>query len=60
MEDWDGDSPFWKWIFGCGWLVLIAFFVLWKLGWPGTGVILVPIGMFMLVGGGIQLLLNRL
>ena len=60
MDDWDGDSPFWKWIFAAGWVVLVAFLVLWRLGWPGTGLVLVPIGMLLVLGGGIQLLLNRI
>jgi predicted phage tail protein len=60
MEDNDANSAYWKWIFGVGWLLLVAFGVLWVVGWPGAGVILVPLGMGMILGGGIQLLLNRI
>ena len=43
-----------------GWLVLAAFLVLALAGWPGTGLILVPIGIGTIVASGIQLLLNRI
>jgi len=43
---------------GCA--ALIAFGVLWRLGFPGVGLALVPIGILMIVGGGIELLLGRL
>jgi hypothetical protein len=45
-------------IAGC--LALVAWGVLILLGYPGTGVELVPIGMLLIIGGGIELLLSRL
>jgi predicted phage tail protein len=59
IDEDDSDSPFWKWIFGGGCVALVAFAVLALAGWPGAGVVLVPIGLGMIIGGGIQLLLNR-
>jgi len=43
-----------------GIVALIAFAVCAATGFPGAGVILVPIGMGMLLGGGIELLLARM
>jgi hypothetical protein len=60
IDEDDRDSPFWKWIFVAGWLVVAAFGILTAMGWPGTGLILVPIGLGMIIPGGIQLLLNRI
>jgi hypothetical protein len=60
MDDYDGDSPYWKWVFVGGWLVLAAFGLLIILGWPGAGIVLVPIGLCMILGSGIQLLMNRI
>jgi hypothetical protein len=60
IDEDDSDSPFWKRIFIAGWIVLAAFGVLALAGWPGAGLILVPIGVGAIVGGGIQLLLNRI
>jgi hypothetical protein len=60
IDEDDSDSPFWKWIFVAGWLVLGGFVVLALAGWPGTGLILVPIGVATIIASGIQLLLNRL
>ncbi len=48
-----------KVIFGGGIVVLLGFAACAVLGLPGAGVILVPIGMGMLLGGGIELLLGR-
>jgi hypothetical protein len=28
-------------------------------GWPGLGIIIIPTGLFMMIGGGIQLLFER-
>jgi hypothetical protein len=56
----DSDSPFWKWIFIGGWLVLASYLVLALAGWPGIGLILVPIGIGMIMASGIQLLLSRI
>lgn len=28
-------------------------------GWPGLGIIIIPAGLFMIIGGGIQLLFER-
>jgi len=50
----------WRWIFAGGWVVLAAWGVCVLAGWPGTGLILVPVGIFMILGSGIQLLLERL
>jgi hypothetical protein len=60
IDDDDSDSPYWKWLFIFGWLVLAAFGVIALAGWPGSGVILVPIGVAMILASGIQLLLNRI
>ena len=56
----DSDSPFWKWIFLAGCLVLATFGLLALAGWPGAGLILVPIGLGAIIAGGIRLLLNRI
>ena len=47
-------------IVGGGILALIAFALCAANGLPGAGVILVPIGMGMLLGGGIELFLGGL
>ena len=52
IDDDDSDSPFWKRIFVVGWLVLAAFLLLALAGWPGTGLILVPIGIGTIIAGG--------
>ena len=54
------DSRRWRLVFVLGWLVLGVFGLLALLGYPGAGVVLVPIGVGMIVGGGIQLVLDRL
>jgi hypothetical protein len=56
----DSDSPLWKWLFLSGWLVLAAFIVLAVTGWPGSGLVLVPIGLATIIASGIRLLLNRI
>jgi hypothetical protein len=43
---------------GC--LCLIAFAIAALRGFPGAGAALVPLGMLLLLGGGIELLLSRL
>jgi|GraSoiStandDraft_28_1057319.scaffolds.fasta_scaffold1032064_1 type IV secretory pathway TrbF-like protein len=54
------DSRRWRLVFFGGWLVLGVFGLLVLLGYPGSGVVLVPIGVGMIIGGGIQLVLDRL
>ena len=49
-----------KIIFAGGILILIGFVACCVVGLPGAGVILVPIGMAMLLGAGIELLLGGL
>ena len=60
IDEDDSHSPFWRWVFVAGWIVLAAFGVLAFMGWPGSGLILVPIGLGLIVPAGIQLLLNRI
>src|SRR5207244_13403796 len=60
IDDDDSDSPFWKWIFVLGWLVLAAFVLLALAGWPGAGLILVPIGIGTIIASGLRLLLSRI
>ena len=43
---------------GCA--VLITFGVLWRFGFPGVGLALVPFGTLLIIAGGIELLLSRL
>ena len=43
---------------GC--VALIVFGLAWLAGYPGTGTVLVPFGMLMILLGGIELLLSRL
>jgi len=47
-------------VFFGGWLVVAVFGALALVGYPGTGLVLVPIGVGMIIGGGVQLLLDRL
>ena len=47
-------------ILATGCVALIAFAVLVPLGYPGAGIALVPVGMLLILGGGIELLLSRL
>jgi len=55
-----GKSRYWRWVFAGGWVVLAAFGVCLLVGLPGAGVVLVPVGLFMIIGSGIQLLLERM
>lgn len=48
-----------RWIVLGGLVALALFVVLAIDGLPGTGVVLVPIGLGMLIGGGIDLLFNH-
>ena len=54
------SSRYWRWVFLGGFVVLAVWGSLWLAGWPGTGLVLVPIGLLMILGSGIQLLLERL
>ena len=45
-------------IIGC--VVMAAFGVLALTGWPGSGIILVPVGLALILVGGLQLALERL
>ena len=49
----------WHLVFFCGWLVLAVFGLLALAGYPGAGVVLVPIGGGMVLGGAVQLLVDR-
>jgi predicted phage tail protein len=49
-----------KIIFGGGVLAILAFGACALAGLPQAGILLVPIGMGMVLGGGIELLLGRL
>jgi fatty acid desaturase len=55
-----GPSRYWRWVLIGGLLVLLAFALLALVGWTGSGVVLVPIGLCMVIGAAIQLLLDRL
>jgi hypothetical protein len=55
----DASGRYWRWVLIAGVGVLAAWGVLIVLGLPGTGLFLVPIGVFMILGSGIQLLVNR-
>ena len=46
-------------VFIGGWIVLVAFGLLALMGLPGTGVVLVPIGLIMILGSGIELVARR-
>ena len=50
----------WRLVFCVGWLVLGVWGLLALLGYPGAGLVLVPVGAGMIIGGGIQLVLDRL
>lgn len=43
---------------GC--VALVGFVLAWHDGYPGTGALLVPFGMLMVLLGGIEFLLSRL
>ena len=53
-------SGYWRWVFAGGFIVLAVWGVCLLIGLPGTGLVLVPVGMFMILGSGIQLLLDRM
>ncbi len=55
-----GPSRKWLVVFVLGLIALVAFGALTMVGYPGTGVILVPIGLGMVIGGGIQVLVDRM
>jgi len=46
-------------VFAGGWLALVLFGILAVLGLAGSGLLLVPIGVGMIIGSGIQLLVDR-
>src|SRR5260370_33771528 len=54
-----GPSRKWVLIFGIGVVVLVAWGVLAVLGLPGAGVVLDPIGLGVVLGGGHPMLLAR-
>jgi hypothetical protein len=47
-------------IFVGGWIILGVFGLLVWSGLPGSGVLLVPIGLGMILGGGLELVLGHL
>ena len=49
----------WVVVLAGGVALLMVFATLAALGFPGTGLLLVPIGLGMVLGAGIQLLLDR-
>jgi hypothetical protein len=53
------DTRYWRRVVIGGVVALVAWVVLAFEGWPGTGVILVPIALGTIIFGGIQLLVNR-
>jgi hypothetical protein len=61
LEAQSEESPLRSWtLFIGGWVALVAFGVLMLVGLPGAGLILVPIGIGLILGGGIPLFLDRL
>ncbi len=54
------SSRYWRFVFVGGFGVLAAWAILWLADWPGTGLVLVPIGLLMILASGIRLLLERL
>lgn len=52
-------TRYWYVVFVGGWLVLTLFGVLAMMGLPGSGLALVPIGIGMIIGSGVQLLVDR-
>ncbi len=54
-----GEKRYWYIVFIGGWLVLAAFGVLAVMGLPGSGLVLVPIGLGMILGSAIELLVDR-
>jgi len=57
-QDFD-DVRRWRWVFAGGVAALITFGVCAVEGLPGAGIVLVPLGLGMIIGAGIQLLLYR-
>jgi hypothetical protein len=55
----DTSSRYWRWVLIAGGVLLLVWAALAMAGLPGTGVFLVPIGVFMILGSAIQLLTNR-
>jgi hypothetical protein len=55
----DADARRTALVFVGGLIVLVAFGLLLLVGLPGAGLVLVPIGLGMLVGSGIELLVGR-
>ena len=47
-------------IFVIGWIILGVFGLLMWVGLPGSGLVLVPIGLGMILGSGLELVLGRL
>ena len=56
----DGPSRRWQLVFLGGWFVLGVCAVFAMAGWPGSGIVLLPIGLGMLVGSGVQLLIDHI
>jgi hypothetical protein len=54
-----GESSYWRWVVLGGLLALAAFALLAVNGLPGTGVILVPMGLGMIIFGGLELLVSH-
>ena len=55
-----GPSRRWRKVFIGGCVLLALFAVLATFGLPGVGLALVPIGAFMVLGAGLQMLLDRI
>ena len=53
------DAAKWRWVVGGGVLCMVAFAILATRGLPGTGAILVPLGLCMIIFGGLQVFLYR-
>ena len=50
----------WLVVLAAGVALLVVFGILAALGSPGTGLLLVPIGLGMMIGAGIELLLEHI
>jgi hypothetical protein len=55
-----GGSRRWVVVVAAGVALPVVFGILAVLGFPGAGLLLVPIGLGMVLGGGIQLLLDHI
>lgn len=53
------DAAKWRWVVAGGVLCMVVFAILAMRGLPGTGVILVPLGLCMIIFGGMQVFLYR-